>query len=61
MQAITGYQPYMTLIAEGIKTVETRSWRPPYALLGNRIAIHAGKGRPESVHIKTRMLAAKGN
>ena len=42
LPAITLHQPWATLIAEGIKTVETRSWFPPVKLLGRRIAIHAG-------------------
>ena len=43
MKAITLHQPWATLIAEGIKTIETRSWAPPSYLIGQRIAIHAGK------------------
>lgn len=30
-----------------IKTIETRSWRAPADLIGQRIAIHAGTKRPE--------------
>ena len=48
MKAITLYQPWATLVALGIKNIETRSWRPPYALIGQRIAIHAGARRPTS-------------
>ena len=43
MKAITLYQPHATLIAIGAKTIETRSWRPPPSLVGQRIAIHAAK------------------
>ena len=43
MKAITLYQPWATLIADGVKTLETRSWRPYQTLIGERIAIHAGK------------------
>ena len=43
MKAITLHQPWATLIADGVKTIETRSWRPPQTLIGQRIAIHAGK------------------
>ena len=42
MKALTLHQPWASLIADGRKTVETRSWPPPVALVGNRIAIHAG-------------------
>ena len=41
--AITLHQPWASLIALGIKTVETRSWLAPERLLGQTVAIHAGK------------------
>lgn len=43
MKAITLYQPWASLIALGVKTIETRSWPAPGSLIGERIAIHAGK------------------
>ena len=43
MYAITLHQPGVSLIALGIKTVETRSWPAPARLVGRTIAIHAGK------------------
>ena len=43
MYAITLHQPWATLIALGIKTVETRSWPAPERLLGQTVAVHAGK------------------
>lgn len=43
MKALTLHQPWATLIALGVKRIETRSWRAPQALIGQRIAIHAGK------------------
>lgn len=46
MKALGLWQPWATLIAVGAKRVETRSWRPPYALYGERIAIHATKTSP---------------
>ena len=45
MKALTVRQPRATLIALGVKTIETRSWRAPASLIGQRIAIHAGKHR----------------
>jgi hypothetical protein len=42
MKAITLHQPWASLIARGIKHIETRSWEPPRSLYGQRIAIHAG-------------------
>ena len=43
MYAITLHQPWASLIALGLKTVETRSWPAPARLVGERIAVHAGK------------------
>jgi hypothetical protein len=40
--ALTIWQPWASLIAEGIKVWEFRSWPPPQAYVGGRIAIHAG-------------------
>ena len=40
MKAITLHQPYATLIALGIKRIETRSWPTSYR---GALAIHAGK------------------
>ena len=45
MKAITLHQPWASLVAEGTKTVETRSRPAPRHLIGQRIAIHAGKKR----------------
>ena len=41
MKALTLHQPWASLIADGRKTIETRSWAPPRTLIGERIAIHA--------------------
>ena len=43
MYAITLHQPWASLITLGLKTVETRSWPAPERLLGQVIAVHAGK------------------
>ena len=48
MKAITLHQPWASLIACGAKVIETRSWQPSKDLIGQRIAIHAGK---KIVHI----------
>ncbi len=44
MKALTLTQPWATLVANGSKRVETRSWRTRYT---GRIAIHAAKGYPK--------------
>ena len=43
LKALTLHQPWASLIAGSHKMTETRSWRPPENLIGQRIAIHAGK------------------
>lgn len=48
MRALTVKQPWASLIASGEKIIENRSWRPPAALIGERIAIHAGAGWDKS-------------
>jgi len=40
--AITIWQPWATLIAEGFKPYEFRSWAPAKSMWHERIAIHAG-------------------
>jgi activating signal cointegrator 1 len=45
MKCLSIWDPWATLIAIGAKGYETRSWSPPDALLGQRIAIHASRAR----------------
>ena len=49
MKAITLHQPWASLIAAGLKYVETRSWPAPPSLIGQRIAIHAGKRKMQPI------------
>lgn len=50
MRALTIKQPWASAIAAGIKRVENRTWPPPARLIGQRIAIHAGKATdPEGI------------
>lgn len=49
MKALTLHPEWAHAIAHLDKRVENRDWRPPASLIGQRIAIHAGKsigGRP---------------
>lgn len=43
MRALTLWQPWGFAVMELGKPVENRSWLPPEAVIGTRIAIHAGK------------------
>lgn len=47
MKALTLWQPWAWAMAFAGKPVENRTWAPPHALLGQRIAIHAGKTMDE--------------
>jgi hypothetical protein len=40
---ISLWQPWASLVACGAKTIETRSWQAPRAVVGRRIAIHAAR------------------
>lgn len=46
MKALTLHEPWASLIASGAKAYETRDWAPPGWLVGQTIAIHAGKADP---------------
>lgn len=41
IRAITLWQPYAEMVRLGLKKIETRSWRPPAAAVGQPLAIHA--------------------
>lgn len=63
MKALTIRQPWASLIALGVKHIETRSWRAPQSLIGQTIAIHAGAHRPpegEHGRYAVRTLGAVG-
>lgn len=51
MKALTLWQPWATLVAEGVKPFEFRRWPAPKSIWGRRIAIHAGarKVRPAEI------------
>ncbi len=46
MRVLSLHQPYASLVALNIKTIETRGRAAPKALIGQRIAIHAAKRWP---------------
>jgi hypothetical protein len=64
LPAITLWQPWASLIALGLKPYETRDWRPPHHLLGQRVAIHAAKRKSVadeiSPEIEQAMMTATG-
>jgi activating signal cointegrator 1 len=54
MKALTLHQPYASLVALGVKRIETRSWATSYR---GPIAIHAGAGPPWGVGVIGEWLA----
>ena len=46
MKGLTLHEPMASLIACGVKTIETRSWRGSQRYIGERIFIHAAKRKP---------------
>lgn len=49
MKALTIRQPWASLVALGVKHIETRTRPAPKAMIGQHFAVHAGAHRPESV------------
>lgn len=47
MKALPLWQPWASLVAGGAKRIETRHWKAPAWLVGQRIAIHATKRTTE--------------
>ena len=56
MKALTIWQPWATLIAEGCKPYEFRKWIAPRAMVGQRIAIHAGARTVKKDEVKGLIL-----
>ena len=54
MKAISIKQPYASLIVEGIKDIENRTWKCPEKYIGQRVFIHASSAKSE--HIIRRVL-----
>lgn len=46
MKTITEKQPWASLIVEGIKDIENRTWKCPQKYIGKRVLIHASMGLP---------------
>lgn len=43
MKALTIKQPWASLIVEGVKDIENRTWKCPEKYIGQRVLIHASK------------------
>jgi len=58
--ALTVWQPWAALIVEGPKDVENRRKHPPRFLLGQTIAIHAGKTFDDAAEAFARSIWPRG-
>lgn len=56
MKALTIWQPWASLIAMGIKTVEWRGWPAPRWVVGQRLVIHAGMTDPRG-HVRDLLVS----
>jgi hypothetical protein len=72
MLALTVLQPWEWALSKGVKPVENRNWAPPKSLLGQYIALHAGKRIDEdgvpgfteiagTPHVSARIQAVHGD
>lgn len=50
MKAITIKQPWASLIVEGIKDIENRTWKCPEKHIGQRVLLHASK-TPDKINL----------
>ena len=57
MKALTLKQPWAWAVAHAGKDVENRTWKPPQSVIGQRIAIHAGKAWSEASRWALQMFA----
>lgn len=56
MKALTVWQPWASLIVAGVKPYEFRGHKAPAALVGQRIAIHAGVRPPRRFEINALLM-----
>lgn len=57
MKALTIKQPWAWAITNGTKRVENRTWKPPFDIIGQRIAIHASARIERAEYIACRNIA----
>lgn len=57
MKALTLHQPWASLVALGVKTIETRSWSTTYR---GPLVIHAGQRPTKSLFIGDHIVTASG-
>lgn len=60
MKALTIWQPWASLIVAGVKPYEFRGWVAPMAVIGQRIAIHAGARPAHRAEISDLIMRLRG-
>ena len=60
MKGLTLHEPRASLIASGVKTIETRSWRRSQQYIGERIFFHAAKRKPTQDGLETQTKTPRG-
>lgn len=60
MKVLTLHEPYASLVAQGRKTIETRDWPPPAAMVGGRIGVHAAKVFGKDQQMRMRAFKMRG-
>jgi len=60
MLALTLIQPWAWAICHAGKRIENRDWPPPARIIGQRIAIHAGKKRDDAALILSQGIRPPG-
>lgn len=60
MKALTIWQPWASLIIEGLKPREFRPWAAPPAIVGQRIVLHAAKRPIKSAELRDIMDYVSG-
>ncbi len=61
MRVLTLHQPWAQMMVWGLKNIETPSWAAPRNLIGQRVAIHAGKrkARPTEWNIEVQRVVLR--
>lgn len=60
MKAFTLWQPWASLVVEQAKPFEFRSWRPPNAVIGQRIVIHASARKTDGREVDRLVRLLRG-
>lgn len=57
MKALTIKQPWLWCITDHTKRVENRTWKPPFEMVGQYIALHASKSKDQDEWLEAWYIA----